>query len=168
MKTQTFETAVGRLSFRTLAQEEPGWKMISPLVDLAKKYKVDPEKMKLEFTYETLINVQPYFLKDGNVLGTIIFHAESYERVKYSSAHAVVIIGIEPKTIPIAGGRQLATREFVIKNSYNAETTIRIPELYNTEEFDKDRVAFKAKFTAFTSDNYFISPFGAHLKFKTI
>ncbi len=167
-QTKMLNTALERLTWRTIAQEEPGWKMIGPLFELAKKYQVDPDTIKLEAAYPPLKNVQPYFLKDGNVLGTLIFHAQSYEKVKDSGAHAVVIIRIETTKIPIAGGGQLTTREFVIKNSYNADKIVRIPEIYNIDEFDKDRVAFKAKFAGFAPDDYLILPFGAHLKFSTI
>ena len=47
-QTQLLDTALDRLRCRTIAQEQPGWKMICPLVELAKKNKVDPDKMMLE------------------------------------------------------------------------------------------------------------------------
>ena len=98
--------------------------MIGPLVDLAKKYKVDPDKMTLESISAPLNNVPPHILKDGNVLGTLIFPAQTYE-TNPDIAHACVLIGIEQTRIPIAGGGQQATRQFVIKNSYNTEQISR-------------------------------------------
>ena len=153
--------------------------MIGPLVALAKKNQVDPDKIKLEVAIYSLTQnfqaqypqfpiAEGYFLRDGNVLGTLIFPARSHEAIPYSGAHAVVIVRIERTTIPLSGGRQISTREFVIKNSYNDEHIIRIPEFYNIDEFDRDPVAFKAKFTAFTADDYLISPAGLNLQFKTI
>ena len=62
----------------------------------------------------------------------------------------------------------MKTREFVIKNSYNAEQIIRIPEVYNTHGFDQDPAGFKAKYTAITQDDFLIFPFGLNLKFKNI
>jgi len=84
-------------------------------------------------------------LRNGNVVGTRIFPVRDYEAERYSGAHAVVIIRIiEPVDIPIAGGRQLSTRIFVIKNSYNNCPEIFIPEVYNTDEFDRDPIGYQS------------------------
>ena len=144
--------------------------MISPLVDLVKKYKVDPEKMKLEMSTLPLdATIQQSFFKGGNVLGTYVYRAHDYfQNGTAAVAHACVIIRVEPKTISISQGDKMVTRELVIKNSYNAEQIIRIPQAYNTDEFDQDPAAFKAKFTDIKPNDFLVVPFGAHLNFKTI
>ena len=153
--------------------------MIGPLVDLANKNQVDPDKIKLEVAIYSLTQnfhaqypqcpiAGAYFLRDGNVLGALIFPVQCHEAEPYSGAHAVVIIRIESTTIPVVGRGQISTRQLVIKNSSNAEQIIRIPEVYNTDEFNRNPIAFKAKFTAFTEDDFLISPAGWNLQFKTI
>ena len=158
-QTQSLANALERLTCRTIAQEQPGWRMISPLVQLIQKYQVDPKKMKLEMsTFPLDATIQQSFFQDGNVLGTIVYNAHDYFRSGGSAcAHACVIISVDPKT-----------REFVIKNSYNAEHIIRVPEVYNTHAFDNNPAAFRAKYTAITQDDYLMYPGGMHLKFETI
>merc|ERR1712130_511431 len=66
-QTQSLNNAILRLCCRTIAQGEPGWKMIGPLVDLAKKYGADPTKMKLEWNGFELRKVDLNFFKRGSV-----------------------------------------------------------------------------------------------------
>ena len=117
--------------------------------------------------YPKLTIVQEFFLRNGNVLGTLLFPVGCHEVEPYSGGHAVVIIGIEHTTIPIAGG-QMSTTEYVIKNSLNAEQIIRIPEVYNTDDFYRDPMAFRVMFTDLTDDDYLISPAAWNLQLKTI